>query len=241
MAQYPDYAQDIEYCQDDSNAANYRFQPEQLFNDDESQDIVPVYKLYHARTRACPEGREVTFIGSGKVLDYGDLEYTEVPVYRMAAYNQHGTSFGYTVAFDLLAVQQAIDRMYSIILSNQSTFGVQNIWMKPGSKVTPNQLAGGLNLFESQEKPEAINLTNTPAEIFNFMKMLEELSHGRRAHEHGRAAATGPAHQAPRAVYPGSLHRSPRSHLGRRARGNVADPARERRAARRQGSANDRN
>lgn len=159
-------------AEDNSSILDYYGYPTTDHDDD---DLIPVYVFYHERTPACPLGKRVKFLGSDIVLEYGVLDYPDMPVFEMIPSRQHGTSFGYTVSFDLLCVQESIDLLYSTILSNQATFGVQNIWMKPGSNLSPTQLAGGLNILESAEKPEPINLTNTPPEIFNFLKGLETL------------------------------------------------------------------
>lgn len=172
-ARYPQLANQILSHADSLNLGKLMTYQENIYMEDD--DLIPVYKFYHDKTPACPTGREAVFIGSDILLEDGPLSTEEMPVFRMAAYNQECTSFGYSVSFDLLAVQDAIDRLYSTILSNQSTFGVQNIWIKPGSQFYPNQLAGGLNVIESNDKPEAINLTYTPPEIFNFLKGLESL------------------------------------------------------------------
>lgn len=141
----------------------------------EDEDLVPVYVFYHDATPACPTGRRVKFLGPDVCLEYATLDYPDLPVYPMIPSRQHGTTFGYSVGFDLLCVQEAIDRLYSTILTNQDTFGVQNIWLKPGSNLAATQLAGGLNVLESNEQPVPINLTHTPQEIFNFLKGLEQL------------------------------------------------------------------
>jgi hypothetical protein len=175
-AEYPAFADKIMSFSGDTNETDVIGYGR--FSDDDDDDMIPVQVLYHDRTPACPTGRFAKCLGSQVTLVENTLDalrYKKMPVYRMAAYNQDGTSFGYTVAFDLLCVQEAIDIMYSTILSNQATFGVQNIWIKPGSTLYPSQLSGGLNVLESEEKPEPINLTYTPPEIFKFVQGLETL------------------------------------------------------------------
>ena len=175
-ARYPEAADRImSFASEFSNSDLYSYV---RLQSDIKDDMIPVQKFYHDRTPACPMGRVALTLGSETVLEVSTLDeegYKSCPVHRMAAYNQHGTSFGYTVGFDLLCVQEAIDIMYSTILSNQATFGVQNIWMKPGATLYPSQLGGGLNVLESEEKPEPINLTYTPPEIFKFLQGLEQL------------------------------------------------------------------
>ncbi len=170
-AQHPDHAEAIlSHADSDHSERLYDYGYIQAEDDD---DLIPVYTLFHAPTKACPTGRRAKVLSSGLCLEYADLE--EMTFYPMIPQQQHGTSFGYSVGFDLLCVQEAVDLMYSTILSNQATFGVQNIWMQPGSNLQPSQLGGGLNILESQTKPEPINLTHTPPEIFNFLKGLETL------------------------------------------------------------------
>lgn len=172
-AEYPEFADRIMEYSEDALYLEHTYNSSMKAH--EEDEFVTVWSFYHDKTKACRLGRVAKFIGADICLEYGVLPYEKLQVHRMAAYNQHGTSFGYTVAFDLLCVQEAIDRLYSIILSNQSAFGVQNIWMKTASNVSPLQVAGGLNVIVSPEKPEPINLTHTPAEIFNFLKSLESL------------------------------------------------------------------
>lgn len=171
MAKYPHQRDALENYSSDSTLTRKHLLEHFLTED---EDLLTVYTFYHEKTAACPEGRQVVFVGD-TILDDSTLRYIRMPVYRMAAYNQHGTSFGYTVAFDLIAVQEAVDLLYSTVLSNQAAFGVQSVWIKAGSDFDETQLASGLNVLESSEKPEAIQLTNTPPEIFNFLKQIEQL------------------------------------------------------------------
>lgn len=175
---YPEALQEIMHADEElATSKLYNVFPDYHFTgDDSEEDIIPVYTFFHRPTPACREGRYVKFLSDGTVLKYEDMsDYPRMPLRRMAAYNQQGTSFGYTVGFDLLCVQEAIDILYSTVLTNQATFGVQNIWVKPGHNLNTTQFVGGLNVLESMEKPEPVNLTNTPAEIFNFLKGLEQL------------------------------------------------------------------
>lgn len=173
-ARFPNHAQAILDHSDDAKSEQtyYDIQPQST---DDSDDQVAIHVFYHDRTDACPQGRRVVFLGPDTCLEYDILRTPVLPVFPMIPSRQHGTSFGYSVAFDLLCVQEAVDLLYSTVLSNQAAFGVQNIWMKPGANISSTQLAGGLNIIESSEKPEAINLTSTPAELFAFMKDLEKL------------------------------------------------------------------
>jgi hypothetical protein len=145
---------------------------------DESDNVFK-YTLLHGPTPAVPEGRYTTCLDNGTVMEDGPLPYTETHVYRITPDEESGTIFGYTVGFDLLPVQECIDILYSTVVTNQSTFGVQNILAPKGHDLSTSQLSGGLNLMEYDPaigKPEAMNLTSTPPEIFNFIGMLERVS-----------------------------------------------------------------
>jgi hypothetical protein len=79
--------------------------------------------------------------------------------------------------FDLLPLQDAINSLYSTILTNQHAFGVQNIYVPRGADIQLKALEGGLNIIEGNTgagKPEPMNFTNTPAEVFKFIEMLEK-------------------------------------------------------------------
>lgn len=144
----------------------------------EDSDNTIVYTLVHKPTPAVPKGRFTTCLDNGTVMLDGPLPYRENHVYRIAPDEESGTIFGYTVGADLLPMQEGIDILYSTALTNQATFGVQNILVPKGHDLSTAQMSGGLNVMEFDPKigkPEALNLTSTPPEIFNFMNMLEKL------------------------------------------------------------------
>lgn len=138
-------------------------------------DLIDVYEFIHKKTAAVPNGRYVVFLEDGTVLFDGPMPFAKYPVIRMAGANIKGTPFGYTVGFDLLGIQAMIDKLYSVVCSNQLASGMQNFWQPPGNGCTRIQMAGGLNLIESVIKPENMELLSTPAEIFSFIDKLEKL------------------------------------------------------------------
>jgi hypothetical protein len=138
-------------------------------------DLIDVYHFFHRETPACPNGRQVIFLQDGTVLFDGPLAYAKYPITRLAGANIKGTPFGYSIAFDLLGIQSVIDKLYSVVISNQLASGMQNFWQPPGNGATRVQMAGGLNLIESVVKPEVLELLSTPPEIFNFIEKLEHI------------------------------------------------------------------
>ncbi len=144
----------------------------------QESDNVAVYTLLHEPTPALQNGRFTQVLDNGTILMDGPIPYDKTHVYRIAPDEETGTIFGYTVGFDLLPMQEAIDILYSTAITNQSTFGVQNILTPKGHDLSTSQMAGGLNVMEYDPKvgkPEALNLTATPKEIFDFMQMIEQI------------------------------------------------------------------
>lgn len=143
-----------------------------IFSQQDSDDV-PVYTLYHRRSDAMPDGRELTFLSSDVILLDQPLPYRRIPIFRISPNDFLGTPFGYSNLFDLMPLQESINTLYSSILSNQVAFGVQNIFVKTGSNVNITNLSGGLNVIEGLEKPEPLNLSATSPETFTFLAQLE--------------------------------------------------------------------
>lgn len=174
IAKYPELEDEILSLEtkNDDNGMSLSFY-EKASN---KSDLIPVYEFYHRKSDALPDGRQVVFLSSDVKLFDGPLPYKEIPVYRIAPANFIGTAHGYTTAFDLLSIQESIDALYSIVLTNQATFGTQNIMLPRGHGISLQSISGGLNLIEydpTTGPPQSLNLTQTPGEIFSFMDKLE--------------------------------------------------------------------
>jgi len=168
-SKYPDFADKIIQMKEASEYFNYGMD---MFSSNKSDDI-PVYEFIHKKTETLQDGRYMLFLDGDVTLIDQSNPYQDIPLYRISARDVLGTSFGYSPMFPLLQVQDALNSTYSAILSNQSAFAVQSIFVKRGSDISPKSFEGGLNIIEGNEKPEPINFTNTPAEVFNFAKALE--------------------------------------------------------------------
>lgn len=174
IAKYPDLADQIRGLGIDQDIQLRRFGHALTENED---DVVCRYTFVHRKTIAVPQGRIVRFLSKDVILVDSPLPFDDFPVYRIAPANQEETTFGYSIAFDLLAIQEAIDKLISIIITNQLTFGVQNIVAPIGTKLSPQQLLDGLNLILTdmrQGVPQVLELVKTPAEIFQFIQFLVE-------------------------------------------------------------------
>lgn len=172
IAKYPEYKEKI--LKLPSKADLQTFYLENTFYN--QTELIPVYEFYHRRSESMPDGRYLLFLDGDLVLSDSPMPYRELPVYRIAPANILGSPYGYTPLFDILPIQDAINSLYSTILTNQTAFGVQNLLVPRGADVSLSELSGGLNVIEANlqfGRPEALNLTNTPKEIFEFLRILE--------------------------------------------------------------------
>ena len=140
----------------------------------EDDDYIPVLNFYHLGCDILPEGRFLKVIGEKAITPIMPCPYEDLPVDRVVPGNFLGTPFGYTPAFDLQGLQEAINGEISVILTNHKSFGVQSVWTRSNSNMTVEELRENLIHFQSDEKPEALNLTDTPPELFQFCNILRQ-------------------------------------------------------------------
>lgn len=139
-------------------------------------DDIPVFEFRHDKTPAMPEGRLVLFTSDDCILYDGPLPYRDINVHRINSSDLIGTPFGYSPMFDLLGLQESVDALYSVVISNQQALGVQNIMVPKGFEISVQQLTAGLNVIKYDGKlgePKPLQLLATPPEIFAFIKQLE--------------------------------------------------------------------
>lgn len=170
IAKYPELESQILQIDSKTNLRNFRMT---VWSNDDTDDI-PVYEFFHKKTESVPMGRYLLFVNDDAVLLDAPLPYRSLPVFRMTPGNIMGTPYGYTPMFDIYPLQEAINSLYSTILSNQHAFGVQSIFIPNGANITTASLEGGMNIIEGNEPPIPIQFTQTPAEVFQFLQMLIE-------------------------------------------------------------------
>jgi Hom_end-associated Hint/Homing endonuclease len=170
MAKYPEMADRIAALP--SKAANQVYRLAVWSNDD--TDDIPVYEFFHKKTEAMPEGRYLLFLASDLVLLDTPMPYRTLPIFRMVPGNILGTPYGYTPMFDIFPMQEAVNTLYSIIMTNNNAFGVQNLFVQRGSDITLASLDGAMNIVEGLIKPEPIQLTATAPETPEFLNTVIE-------------------------------------------------------------------
>jgi hypothetical protein len=168
-AKYPEFEDEILALDTKTSKDKYSLQ---VFRKVESDDV-EVWTMYHKKTDAMPDGRELVFLSENIIIHDQSLPYRRIPVFRMSPNEILGTAFGYSNLFDLLPLQEGINHLYSSIMSNNIAFATQNLFVRSGANIDITNLGGGLNIIQGTEKPEPLNLLGTSPETFNFLSILE--------------------------------------------------------------------
>lgn len=172
IAKYPDLEEKIRAIPAKNAQSQYRVN---IFSNDDTDDI-PVYEFFHKKTEAMPEGRYLLFLSDDCILLDLDMPYRGIPVFHLSPSTIMGTPYGYTDMFDVFPIQEAMNSMYSAIMTNNNAFNVQNLFVQRGADLSVAQLSGGLNVVEGNAKPEPLQLTATAPETFNFLNILVQAS-----------------------------------------------------------------
>jgi len=168
IAKYPEFADKIHALRTKDGNDNYRIR---MFTNDVTDDI-PVYEFFHKPTEALPEGRYLLFLDATIILLDTKMPYRRVPVFRIVPAEILGSPYGYSPMFDVYPIQESINALYSTIMTNQNAFGVQNLYIPRGADINIASLPGGLNIIEANGKPEPLQMTSTPKEVFDFLEMM---------------------------------------------------------------------
>jgi hypothetical protein len=177
MAQFPQLKEEIANLPSTRDEQGpYRY----LYRLPSEDDYVFVYELYHKETPALPNGR-MLFYSTSETIYHDDInQYGCIPYETAKAEVVTGTGFGYPMFSNLLPASEMLDTIASSIATNQSAFAVQNVVVPRGSAIEVNDILG-MNFIPYTPmpgvpgggKPEALNLTSTPAEVYKFLDKLE--------------------------------------------------------------------
>lgn len=155
---------------------------------DPNSDSVTAWYLYHEATDAMPEGRQSIVVGDVVLVD-GPMQLPEVPVYACMPEREMATASGYSPQFDLLALQEVLDSIITIMVSSHDALALQNVLTPDGSDVTPEIIGRGLRLLKWKPsadiqgggKPEALQLlalSKDSYELADLMKVTMEVLSG---------------------------------------------------------------
>lgn len=176
MEQFPEYrAQLLDISNDNFENNKYRFYAAKHM--EASNDDVPVFTLFHKKCPSVPNGKEIKFVNKDILLGNGALPYRHIPLRAITTSKHLASNFGYTLAYDLVIIQEALNITDSVIMTNLATYGCQNIISTRGANVSAESLSGGLNLIEytpveGGAPPAGLNLAEVPAPLFNHRGSL---------------------------------------------------------------------
>lgn len=170
IAKYPELEDKIRAIPSKSEFYRYRLN---LMTNDETDDI-PVYEFYHKKTEAVPDGRYLLFLDADAVLIDMAMPYDHIPIYRISAGEIVGTPYGYSDMFDIYPLQEVVNSLFSTILTNLNATGTTNVFIPEGANLSQESLEGGMNVIKGTVKPESLNLTQVPKELFDFLKLIVE-------------------------------------------------------------------
>jgi hypothetical protein len=178
-AKFPEKEQEILNSGIDGQSKPYGYGS--LYSDGSDEDYVSLYTFYHKRSPALPEGRLVLFTDATKIIDMA-LPYQHMPVYRVAAADLHTTNLGYTQGFDLLALQEATDELYSATISNNINFSRQCIVLPRNADINYRDLTDGFAVIEVDAEEAAairpLQLTNSAPETYSLIDRLDKEMEG---------------------------------------------------------------
>lgn len=169
-----------------------------LYNDSEStyatklvslihhdNETIPIFYFFHGKTAAVPQGRLLVMAEPNCIFEDGPLDYGEgkrgydhIPVYDNLVETMQGSPYGYTVAFDLIPLQQTLNEVVSAVTSNNVNFATQCVMAMKGANLQFESLATGMSFIEwdpkvgPNGKPEPLNLLSSKPETYQFINMI---------------------------------------------------------------------
>lgn len=143
-------------------------------DDDDTDETIPVYTMYHDRTAALPQGRMAVVSGDGLVLWDGPLPFPRAPIYRMAPGEFIGTAIPFADSWSWLALHELANATLSPIISRIDAFGNPVISVPEGSDWAVDDMSG-FKIHErpsGTEAPSLIDFSNIPASLPQTYQMI---------------------------------------------------------------------
>ncbi len=182
-AMHPDQADKVKDLSD--TEATYGTKLVTLIHHD--NETIPVFYAFHEDTPAVPGGRFLKFADFSTIFEDSTLAeagYVDengngfIPIYDNVASTMAGSPFGYTVAFDIIPLQQELNELVSAVTTNNINFATQCVMAPKGSNLHYQSLATGMTFIEwdpkmgPNSKPEALNLLHSAPETYQLIDKL---------------------------------------------------------------------
>lgn len=179
-AMYPTLAGKVTLFSD--SESSYATKLVSLVHHDE--ETIPIFYFFHDKTPAVPMGRLLIMADPDCIFEDGPLDkgegqkgYDHIPVYDNIVEVMQGSPYGYSVAFDLIPLQQALNELVSAVTTNNINFATQCVIAMKGGNLHYQDLASGMSYIEydakvgKDGKPEALNLLHSAPETYQFIEM----------------------------------------------------------------------
>lgn len=140
----------------------------------EYTDQIWVNYAYHLPVPCLPKGREIIYVGDAVMKD-GPWKMKLLPLVRMIPEEVVGSADGYTSAFDLQGLQEAIDMEVSTILTDHNALGGKKVWFSDNDAINVAELEPGIKVVQSETPPQVLSFSGGNAEN---LKMIEVLIRG---------------------------------------------------------------
>jgi hypothetical protein len=144
-----------------------------------NDDDIYVREFYHVPTPALPFGRMTVYGNQDTVFFDGENPYECIPGEMFVFQQVKNTLLGYPMMCNLLQQQEMFNMEMGTVTTNHAAFGVQSVLVPKGSNISVEQVAKGMTFIDYTPQnaagggePKALQLTQTPPEVFNFVQML---------------------------------------------------------------------
>lgn len=175
----PNYIDNKQLSNYASSRDAYRLNLDPLLQDNK----VGVYHFFYKPSSALPYGR-YTIFGENNTIFYDSPElnvYQGLPISPFFMDQVEGTTLGYPLFSNLLPAQELLDATFSSVATNTQAFSTPIIMTPKGSDISVSDLQS-MNLVQYTPmtavdgggRPENLQLTQTPPELFNLIQLLEK-------------------------------------------------------------------
>ena len=178
MVQFPDLADDIREMSKDTTFIDTDLVSREEYlrsredeGTDSTDDVLPCYHFFHDSSMALPGGRHVYIVGNKVAFEQGWDR--GIPIDVMYDEEYEGFSLGGSSGFLIQPYQEALTEVMSKIISSFDALGYNLLWVQTGSAMPdPRKWQGPVPYIESDSKPEVIELSVVPPEVYTILEMI---------------------------------------------------------------------
>jgi hypothetical protein len=109
MERYPQIADDIESLSGQDEIQDAIFSSARRKDEDQDEDLIPVYEFYHVKTDTLPNGRYFKYYNSKSWAYDGPMPYRRLPEFSMSPSEKFDTLDGHTDAHEILRSPRRIE------------------------------------------------------------------------------------------------------------------------------------